>query len=158
MYAGCICCSSCDDYIGECEVCHGEGDECESKHLFSQGYLKPNFTPDMFCITEDVIIMVEVENYHRFEQKSEKFYRWYSEVDAMQALNLFIIGFNRFGNFERVIFPCETDEEIERIINTYSTGVSAEQKKIDIEELKERSYMQYLEGMENLKDLENSYI
>ena len=86
-------------------------DECiefENYAEYRKSFYYPRFLPDLYCITPDHIILGEIEDYSRFEDK-HGFSYWLCDVDAAVSIECIVnvFGFNRYGEFERVLCPDE---------------------------------------------------
>ena len=96
-------CDKCD-YL-ESFSCVFNKKTCHShKHHFSKTHFYPHFLPDLYMVTDEVILLFEVEDYSPMtKKKMNSIYNWYLHCDMSFEPEIIVYGFDRFGNFQRVI-------------------------------------------------------
>ena len=89
------------------KTCHAE------THHFSETSFYPRFLPDLYLVTDEVILLFEIEDYNPMtNEKMSRIYDWFLECDMEFEPEIIIYGFDRFANFQRIIYnPLNTDIE-----------------------------------------------
>ena len=98
-------CDKCD-VDGAEESCTYESKTCHNqKHHFSETRFYPHFLPDLYVVTDEVILLFEIEDYNAMtKEKMARVYNWEMICDMNFEPELIIYGFDRFGNFQRIIY------------------------------------------------------
>ena len=86
--------------------------EDDRKKHFSKSYLYPHFLPDLYLVTDEVILLFEIEDYSVMtKEKINRIYNWISWCDMEFEPEIVMYGFDRFANFQRVLLNCIGSEE-----------------------------------------------
>ena len=76
---------------------------CEERGL---EYYKPTYYPDLYLVTSNFVVCIEIENTSRWSDlKQKRLINWYLEIDDQEVFDLYIYRFDRYGNYQNVIFP-----------------------------------------------------
>ena len=129
--------------------------EFENYTEYRKSFYYPRFLPDVYCVTPDHIILGEIEDYSRFEDK-HGFINWLCDVDAAIEIECItnVFGFNRYGEFERVLFPDENYfENPDKLIGGKRLG-----SQYWYEKAKNENDLSVMKSKVSLYDLSNSYI
>jgi len=122
---------------------------------YKESFYYPHFLPDLYCITPDHIILGEIEDYSRFEDKYG-FQYWLCDVDAAVPIECLtsVFGFNRYGEFERVLSPSENyfDNPNKKVWGKLLKDMNG------YEEMKKTNDISVMKSKVLLHNLSNSYI
>ena len=73
--------------------------------FFTQTNYYPRFLPDLHLVTDGVILLFEVEDYNPMsKERMERIISWCMECDSDFEPEIIIYGFDRYGNFQRIIY------------------------------------------------------
>ena len=123
-----------DIYMCDCDKPCGEQEEscvfnqktCHAqKHHFSKTHFYPHFLPDLYVVTDEAILLFEVEDYSPMtKEKMCRINKWFLECDMEFEPEIIIYGFDRFANLQRIIYNPITSKEnaIEWLLDLESTS------------------------------------
>tara|TARA_Y100001963_G_C6586856_1_gene356118 strand:+ start:42 stop:677 length:636 start_codon:yes stop_codon:yes gene_type:complete len=126
--------------------------------FFKQTNYYPKFLPDLHLVTDGVILLFEVEDYNPMsKEKIRKIISWCGECDSDFEPEIIIYGFDRYGNFQRIIYNgVSTEEEclewLLELENTpdYNNGLLDCLKQ---KECRDRNFDDYFKSKLNESDL-----
>ena len=95
-----------DIYACECDKCYDLEEDCcmfyektchNKRHYFSKSNLYLRFLPDLYVVTDEVILLFEVEDYSPMtNEKMSRIYNWFLQCDMEFEPEIIIYGFDRF--------------------------------------------------------------
>ena len=80
--------------------------DCPNKHTFSKSAWYPMFLPDLYFVSKELILCIEVEDTNKVSQaKINNIDCWMLDLDAIDGYvpNIYVLGYTRFGNFDWVV-------------------------------------------------------
>ena len=80
--------------------------DCPNKHTFSKSAWYPPFLPDLYFVSKELILCIEVEDTNKVsKQKKAAIDWWILDLDSIDGYvpNIYILGYTRFGNFDWVV-------------------------------------------------------
>ena len=62
--------------------------------------------PDLHLVCEDFIAAIEIENYNRWSKEKEfSLMQWLDRMDEYEDVPIYIYRFDRYGNYQNMIYP-----------------------------------------------------
>ena len=83
----------------------------EKWNVCSEDYERPIGLPDAYIFDEKGVFIVEIENHSRLTDiRINNYYAWWQQIDFIQYVPLYLMEFNRFGEFQRDVIKESFDE------------------------------------------------
>ena len=96
----------------EHHFCEWDIYEDDPNRHFSKSIFYPSFLPDLYLVTDEVILLFEIEDYSPMtKEKMNRIYKWCTICDMKFEPEIIIYGSDRFGNFQRIINSFINTEE-----------------------------------------------
>ena len=80
--------------------------DCPNKHIFRNSGWSPPFFPDLYYVSKELILCIEIEDTNKVsKEKKHDIGWWILNLDAIDGYvpNIYFLGFTRFGNFDWII-------------------------------------------------------
>tara|TARA_R110000824_G_C14998892_1_gene656010 strand:+ start:188 stop:823 length:636 start_codon:yes stop_codon:yes gene_type:complete len=95
------------------------------------GWLRPSFLPDLYLVCTDFIAAIEIENYSRWsKEKENSLMQWIYKMDEHEDVPIYIYRFDRYGNYQNLIYP-DVEKDLQMAIdytNSYEPTESDERE------------------------------
>ena len=87
------------------------------QHKAVRSWLRPKFMPDLYLICTEFIACIEIEDYSRWSKYKERaLTEWVSKMDEFEAVPIYIYRFDRYGNYQNIIYP-DVEENLQMSID-----------------------------------------
>ena len=80
--------------------------DCPNKHTFLRSLWCPPFLPDLYFVSKELILCIEVEDTNKVSKAKQSAIDWWIlDLDAIDGFvpNIYVLGYTRFGNFDWVV-------------------------------------------------------